>query len=341
MAPLFALALALLDDWPLSVAVQNKASRGYALVRGDPDGWHEPVHAEYVEIAHDGPAYDALRAIAQGCLRQIAANAPGLLAETDAEWVHQMRIGTRRLRSCLSLIGRIAGAEPVRSLVGEVRWLAGILGTARDWDVLAADTMPPLAVAFAHDPVTAKGLQRLTRSIGAHRNAARRAAREAVQSQRFQRLLLSIGAFCAQPGFGGPVRVENSARDFASELLSDRDGKLRQCATALEHGTAEERHAVRIAAKKLRYVAEFFSPPEPGRRNRHYLKVLSRLQDALGRWQDTVTAARLMAGLTANSDRVVVGAVRGWGAAQAVTTEREIAGAWRQFDATERFWTRR
>jgi CHAD domain-containing protein len=98
---------------------------------------------------------------------------------------------------------------------------------------------------------------------------------------------------------------------------------------------------VRIAAKKLRYVAEFFSPPEPGRRNRHYLKVLSRLQDALGRWQDTVTAARLMAGLTANSDRVVAGAVRGWGAAQAVTTEREIAGAWRQFDATERFWTRR
>jgi CHAD domain-containing protein len=245
------------------------------------------------------------------------------------------------LRSCLSLIGRIAGTEPVSSLVGEVRWLAGILGTARDWDVLATDTMPPLTVAFAHDPVTARELRRLTRSIGAHRSAARKAAREAVRSQRFQRLLLTIGAYCARPGVGGTVRVRDSAREFASELLSDRDGKLRQCATSLEHGTAEERHAVRIAAKKLRYVAEFFSPPQPGRRNRHYLRALSRLQDALGRWQDTVTAARLMAGLTANSDRVVVGAVRGWSAAQAVTIEREIAGAWRQFDATLPFWTRR
>ena len=338
--PAFALALALLDEWPLTVATASKASRGYALVRGEPDGWCAPVHAGYVKFDRDGPAEAALRAIAQGCLRQIAANAPGLLADDDPEWVHQMRIGTRRLRSCLSLIESIAGAERVRMLVTETRWLARILGTARDWDVLALETLAPLSTAFAHDSVAIAGLKRLSRSIGEHRSMARKAAREAVRSPRFQRLLLSIGATCAGRAFGAENGAAMSTRAFANPLLSRRHLKLLQLGAALEHGTIEERHAVRIAAKKLRYAAEFFSPPDPGKRNRAYLKALSRLQDALGQWHDTVTATRLTAGLAGNSGHVTVGTVGGWSAAQAAVLEPEIARAWKRFTATERFWVR-
>jgi len=338
--PAFGLALALLDEWPLAVATQSKASRGYALVRGEPDGWCAPVHAEYVEFDRDGPAEAALRAIAQGCLQQIAANAPGLVADSDPEWVHQMRIGTRRLRSCLSLIESIAGAGPVRMLVTETRWLAAILGAARDWDVLALETLAPLSSAFARDRAASAGLARLSRSIGGHRSAARKMAREAVRSLRFQRLLLSIGATCAGNGLGAMDGISVSARAFADPLLSRRHLKLIQLGAALDTGTIEERHAVRIAAKKLRYAAEFFSPPDPGRRNRAYLKALSRLQDALGHWHDTVTATRLTAGLAGNSDHVTVGAVRGWSAAQAAVLEPEIARAWKRFTAAERFWAR-
>ena len=337
--PVYAMALALLDDWPLSIATATKASRGYALVRGEPDGWREPVRAEYVEFAADGSADQALCAIAHGCLRQIVGNAAGLVADADPEWVHQMRIGTRRLRSCLALIERIAGAARLAALVTEVRWLAAILGAARDWDVLATDTLPPLSAALAQDPVAAKGLARLRRSIGGHRSVARKDARDAVRSPRFQRMMLSIDAFCSEPRFGGDHPVE-SARTFADKLLTHRHAKLLDRGTALESGTAEERHAVRIAAKKLRYAAEFFSPPHPRKRNRAYLKALSRLQDALGHAQDAETAIQLTEGLARKSDDATLGALRGWAAAQTAAQKPEIAHSWQKFLAAKPFWAR-
>jgi CHAD domain-containing protein len=281
-----------------------------------------------------------LRAIAFECLEHVAANAPGLLADADPEWVHQMRIGTRRLRSCLSHVASIAGVERVAPLVADLRWLARVLGTTRDWDVLAMETLPPLAAGFMHDPGVATGLERLKRRVARHRGAARAAAREAVRSLRFRRLLLSVGALCAAPGFGGHGRNEVSAGDFAAALLTRRHRNLLRCGVALEHGTVEERHAVRIAAKKLRYAAEFFSPRDSSKRNRAYLKALSRMQDVLGRWNDAVTATRLAAGLAGSADHVTVGAVRGWAAAQAAALQPEIGRAWRRFTAAERFWAR-
>jgi inorganic triphosphatase YgiF len=341
-ARLYELALALSDDWPLTVATANKAERGYALVRGEPDGWRLPVRAGAAEIGAKATAEAALRAIAQECLHQIAANAAGLVADSDPEWVHQMRIGTRRLRSCLALIAPVAPAERVDPLVAEIRWLAGILGAARDWDVFALETLPPLALGFAHDPAAVTGLKRLRRRVAAKRSAARAATREAVRSPRFQRLLLATGAFCATPRFGmrDDAGSNAPAQPFAAGLLARRQRKLARRAMALENGTAEERHAARIAAKKLRYAAEFFAPLFPGKRTRAYLKALGALQDALGHCNDAATAARLAAGLAGDADQVTVGAVRGWVAARAAALLPELARAWRRFAGTKRFWTR-
>jgi triphosphatase len=338
--PAYALALALLDAWPLSVATATKAHRGYALAHGEPGEWGAPLHAGYAEFAIDGPADEALAAIAQGCLRQIAGNAAGLLAESDPEWVHQMRIGTRRLRSCMALIESIAGRARVAPLVSEIRWLAEILGAARDRDVLATETLPPLASALAAIPGPAGGVLHLRQRIGGHRTRARKAARTAVASLRFQRLLLAIGALCAAPGFGANERPQISARAFSEKLLTHRHEQLLAKGAALEHATDEERHAVRIAAKKLRYAAEFFSPPEPRKRNRAYLKALARLQDALGHWHDAVVAARLAAEVTRSADDPTLGAVRGWVAAKISDLEPEIAAAWEHFADAKRFWAR-
>jgi len=335
--PAFALALALLDDWPLSIATATKAARGYKLVHGNATGGQAPVHAEAVEFDPAGPAGAALRAIAQGCLRQIAANAEGLVSAADPEWVHQMRIGTRRLRSCLGMIEAIHGAKRIAPLVNEVRWLAAILGAARDWDVLAIETLSPLSAALEQDPLARRDLARLERSIRGHRSAARKAARIAVRSPRFQRMILSIGALCAEPA-DVPGQPLETTQGFAEKLLAHRHAKLLERGTALETGTAEERHAVRIAAKKLRYAAEFFSPPHPRKRNRAYLKALSRLQDALGHAQDAVTAVRLTEGIARKADDATVGAVRGWVAAQTAALGPDIVRAWEKFAAAKPFW---
>ncbi len=338
-ARLYELALALSSDWSLAVATANKAERGYALVRGEPDGWRNPVRARTADFPADATAEEALRAVARECLDQIAANAAGLLADRDPEWIHQMRIGTRRLRSCLSLMAPLAPPERVDPLVAEIRWLAGILGAARDWDVFGQETLPPLAAGLADDPPAIKGVQQLRRGVASRRSAARAAARAAVRSPRFQRLLLTTGAFCAMPRIGNPdgVGADASARPFAAGLLARRHRKLMLRAAA---GTAEERHAARIAAKKLRYAAEFYAPLFPGKGTRAYVKALAALQDALGHFNDAATAVRLVAQLVGKADHATVGAVRGWVAARAVALLPELARAWRRFGRAKQFWTR-
>ena len=45
----------------------------------------------------------ALRRVAVSCLQQLEANAPGALTSADPEYVHQMRVALRRLRSAMRL----------------------------------------------------------------------------------------------------------------------------------------------------------------------------------------------------------------------------------------------
>ncbi len=342
---LFELAQAFMADLPLTVGTANKAARGHALANGWPDGWRLPVRAADVAIGSDANADEALSAIAAECVGQIAANAAGLIADRNLEWVHQMRIGTRRLRSCLALAAGALPEDRLDPLLTEIKWLAGMLGCARDWDVFAAETMPPLAAHFAHDAATTGGLRRLRVRAAAKRKAAHVAAIDAVRSRRFQQLVLAAGALCVvthrakTAPFDGAKTFGLPAKTFARALLRRRHRKLMHRASVLAHGTREERHGVRIAAKKMRYAAEFFAALFPRKRARAYLKKLAGLQDVLGRFNDGVTATRLALEIDHEGDGAAMGIVRGWAAAQAAALEPELATAHERFQEAKRFWT--
>jgi inorganic triphosphatase YgiF len=345
-ARLYDLALDLTRDLPLAVATASKAERGFALAHGHPDGWHVPLRAHAVPLAAQAAAPDALRTIALDCLQQIAANAPGLLADADPEWVHQMRIGTRRLRSCLALAARYLAAEAIEPLIAEQKWLAGALGAARDWDVFATETVPPFAAQFAADPALAADIRRLRARIARQRTAARAAARAAVRSPRFQHLVLGVGALCSAPRHDAANPRDRAAGDdvptveaFARKRLERRHRRLLQRADACTPGTREERHALRIAAKKQRYAAEFFAPLLQRKRARAYVDALAGLQDVLGRGNDAVTAARLVALVARGKDDRAATALRGWIAAQGAAAAPLLAPAWARFARTRRFWT--
>ena len=345
---LFELALALAADLPLAAAAASKAERGYALVQGHPDGWRAPERAGPVAFPDRVATGPALAAIAAECLRQIGANASGLVADRDPEWIHQMRVGTRRLRSCLTLMADVGPAADIALVAAESKWLAGALGPARDWDVFATETLPPLTSWFAGDAATAAGLARLRARLARRRRAARESARDAVRSPRVTRLLLAVGARCASPALVAPaaVRAEpppRRARRFAADLLARRHRKLAKRGARLAEATPEERHAVRIAAKKMRYAAEFFAPLFPVRRARAYLRALAQLQDALGHFSDATTAARLAAELagTDAAAAAAAGAVKGWAAARAAALEPELAAAWQAVADARPFWRRK
>ena len=144
-------------------------------------------------------------------------------------------------------------------------------------------------------------------------------------------------AACGDPATPtAPIRASR----FARQLLRRRHRRLVRRAPAGIAGEPAERHALRIAAKKLRYAAEFFASLLDGDRARDYVDALAALQDVLGRGNDAVTAARLAHELATGGDDRAVALLDQWLAATATAREPEIARAWKGFARTKRFWQR-
>src|SRR5262249_19848235 len=83
---------------PVRLGGLSKAQRGHRLVDGETE---KAIKSAGVALGRRMSTAEGFRAVALACLRQIAAN-QSLVAQEDAEGVHQMRVGLRRLRTALS-----------------------------------------------------------------------------------------------------------------------------------------------------------------------------------------------------------------------------------------------
>jgi inorganic triphosphatase YgiF len=334
---LFELAEALAADLPVRVTHTSKAQRGYALAA---DSRPEPRHARDVELAPDATPQAALAAVAAECIGQIEANAEALLAYDDPEYLHQLRVGWRRLRSLLKLVTLVVPAESVAPLEEELRWVGSVLGPARDYDVFALETLPKIAAEFRGQREIASLRARVTR----RRRKLSGAAREAIASPRFQRLLLALGAFFATlvraPACGG---VPMLACAWIGPVLQQRHDKLAKRARHIHRLAPPERHRARVAAKKLRYAAEFFAPLFSDKRADQYIGAVAKLQSVLGRLNDLEIAGRLLDEVASKSDAAPAaayahGIVRGWLAASVAPELKRLREARRAFGKCEPFW---
>ncbi len=340
---LFDLAQALAADVPLSLETDTKAARGYAL-RAPRHA--APLRADEPGLPPDVRASDAFACLLRSCLAQVEGNAHGLVVDDDPEWVHQMRIGVRRLRACLSLARRGVAPASIEPLRSEMRWLAQALGPVRDLDVFARETLPQFRAAAARGASNAdlaRAMTSLATRAGARRREARAAARAAVQSPRFIRAVLATAALAValeSPDTHGERKaaLARSARAFARPLLRKRHEALHALGTDIAHAAPEARHAARLAAKKLRYATEFFAPLHSRKRARRYRKALTVLQEELGVWNDAAVAADVAASL-AGPGSPAAAAFTGWAAARGATRTEALAQAWTDFAAARPFWS--
>ncbi|MFO1304890.1 MAG: CHAD domain-containing protein [Burkholderiales bacterium] len=336
---LYELAQALAADIPLALEPASKAERGYALRSARAS---EPLRAADAELASSCPAGAAFAAIMHSCLAQIEGNAHGVLASDDPEWIHQMRIGVRRMRACLSLARRSIATERIEPLRVELRWLAQALGHARDLDVFATATLPSFreAVARGSGASLAPHLAKLAARTSVRRKDAREIARAAVASPRFVRLVLAAASLAASPDLVATDpgnRLSRPARDVARPLLKRRHQALLALGADLAHAAPEARHAARLAAKKLRYATEFFSSLYSRKRTRAYRKALAILQEELGAWNDAAVAARVAAEITGPQSPAAA-AFEGWAAARGTSRADALEEAWTRFAKARPFW---
>lgn len=114
----------------LPLAYESKAERGYRLAAGRaraPRKWRMP------ELDAAGAPGAAFAALFSAALVQAGANAGEVLDSSDPEYLHQMRVGLRRLRCALRAFDPIL--QNTRPLKRRLSRLMPVLGAARDWDV--------------------------------------------------------------------------------------------------------------------------------------------------------------------------------------------------------------
>ena len=233
-------------------------------------------------------AGDAMRTIANSCIAQLAANRQGVQA-CDGESVHQMRVALRRWHAACRLLRPLM--EVPASLAEEVDWLAGLLGPARDWDVLAGTTLVRLA-AQAPDAAMGAALAALQERSGAEARRRQDAAAEAAGSARFSELVKAMGEWIDSLPAG-----TSAAPAFARVAMQHDRKRLRKRARHLSRLDGPARHRLRIAAKKARYDGEFFLSLHDNKAQRRRLRRLAGLQDVLGALNDGAVARTLLAEL--------------------------------------------
>lgn len=248
----------------------------------------EAVKAQALALKRAMSLGQAFEQIVGNCLAHVEANAGNVAKARDVESLHQMRVGIRRLRSALGMFKDVLRLPA--ALQKELDWLAGELGSARDWDVLAETTLPGIARGLP-DPARIARVARAAADKAAQHHAS---AAAAAGSARYQRLMRGIGQWVKSQEWRADA-MGQPVRGFAREIIKRDERRLRRRARKLPTATPEERHRVRIAAKKTRYAAEFFASLFAPRRVKNYVKALTALQDELGLLNDITVATRLLA----------------------------------------------
>lgn len=320
---LFGLALDLLERLPLRVDPRSKAARGYALAGAVIPA---PAHVQAPRLERAWAADEVWRALQGATLAQLAANVPGFLEQPEEpEYLHQLRIAARRLRTIAALAPSLGRPRPdwLPVLADTLRGL----GPARDWDVLLERRLP---AALAQFPDTSPALVAHLRAAA---EQTRREAQARIAAPEFTRLILLAGRDLHQPG---PKR-RSDARDWAEALLDKRWKRLRTQAANLTRLDPSARHRVRIAAKKLRYAADTLIGLYPDARGR-FLERLGGLQDILGAMQDAVMAGHHLRGLDLPDRELAFQAGRLAGALAATTRGEGCAAHWLRLARTRPFW---
>ncbi|MDQ1179793.1 CHAD domain-containing protein [Rhodococcus sp. SORGH_AS 301] len=191
----------------------------------------------------DGTAGSAL-------LAALATDVSALLAadprvrENDDDAVHAMRVATRRLRSVLRSYRDLLDRPSVDAVRSELSWLADILGTARDAEVLAARYDASLS-ALPSDAVRGPVVETL---VGTQRRLYTLAHEEIVRElsgERYFALLDALDALLAAPTVGpSDGRADKRLPEGASRPVPhDRPSRG-------SRGRAHRRRACRGSARR-------------------------------------------------------------------------------------------
>ncbi len=212
---------------------------------------------------------------------------PGVIGDTDPEFVHQARVATRRMRSALVIFSGAVSPARFSYLASELKWLADLFGAVRDLDVflLNLNVFEEKIERFFE-----KKIRLFTDLIESRRTEPLKELKEGLSSPRYEKFEKALTRFLQGPLPSrprGPL-ASKSLREAAPLILKEKlDGVIGEGQRAQADPKPKRFHRLRIEMKRLRYACEFVAPAYDGALER-FIETTVEIQDCLGELQDTV-----------------------------------------------------
>lgn len=200
----------------------------------------------------------------------------------DIEALHQMRVGTRRIRASVQLFAGVIHGSRMRIYKRDLPWLGQAAGSVRDCDVMEAllrdcghHLEPALATASASiaDAISTRRDAEHARFVAQLRTPRYTQMCARLADPLLRRALPSTDAGCNAPAMIAPIA--RSVRKAGKRIARNAPPALF--------------HRLRVRIKRLRYALEMLIELG-GKRSRKALMRLEQMQELLGVHQDTVTA---------------------------------------------------
>jgi CHAD domain-containing protein len=238
-----------------------------------------------LQVWPNQPADDVVRLTLAALLRIMRANEDGIRRDLDPEHLHDFRVAVRRARYLVRTARDLLKREAYDSLRSDLSWLGTVTGPTRDFDVHLEQLRRD---AERLGPEEEDALAPLVSLIRVQRAEARGHLLDALASVRYAGFHGRAEPAC-EPDPGEPPLVEPGPP--VVELASDRSWKawrrLARAGRAIQEDTpAQALHEVRLDAKRLRYLLDFFHRVFPTEDVQRLTKELRRLQNNLGRFND-------------------------------------------------------
>jgi CHAD domain-containing protein len=254
-------------------------------------------------------------------LRAFTRQLHGVRHAEDPEYIHRMRVSSRRLRAAMPVFQGCFSRKEYRQWMREIRRVTRALGEARDLDVQilflqayreqmdslkhpirpGGETEAPAkfpdpglsSVSFspAPDPgKEAQGIEYLSHLLQAKREALQPGISDALDTLERCGAIASMDevfrAMMKKKRKSASKWAGKGVRPFAAASLSSALDELVSYEESLHQPDAKsEHHAMRIAAKRLRYRLEIFRPLY-GNKIARAIRVTKRLQTLLGELHD-------------------------------------------------------
>jgi CHAD domain-containing protein len=209
--------------------------------------------------------------------------------------IHTTRVAVRRLRSTIRVFSELFDPTDAARLEAELVWWAGLLGGVRDLDILAqrqAALLEELPAELILGPVAST----IQVELAVQRKQSMDAMREALDSERYRKLVGLIHRWRSDPPFTAAADASPESIDSAIKKAKKKAGKRLDNAVAASRANEpsdEMFHRARKASKRHRYAVEAALPLWGSKAD----KIISQrkdLQDLLGNHQDSIVSAAFL-----------------------------------------------